>query len=171
MFCFCLHSFPIFFFHSKPLKQLSLFLLFKLWLLLRWKHSEGAPFPGRALAAQSWARWGNVKLARVEPELRSRRRARALKNALDARADIQLLHFGRQTSTVIRLVRKRLTKFYFMCLIHWVLTTIGNRLVIGGCGSVGSAVASDTRDPRFESRHWQSFNHQLYIIKDKYKAT
>ena len=26
-----------------------------------------------------------------------------------------------------------------------------------GCGSVGRAVTSDTRDPRFESRHWQNF--------------
>ena len=30
-----------------------------------------------------------------------------------------------------------------------------------GCGSVGRAVASDTRDPRFESSHWQKF---IYIL-------
>ena len=32
-------------------------------------------------------------------------------------------------------------------------------LLLGGsgCGSVGKAVASDTRGPRFESRHRQSF--------------
>ena len=30
-----------------------------------------------------------------------------------------------------------------------------------GCGSVGRAVTSDTRDPRFESQHWQSFIYQL----------
>ena len=29
-----------------------------------------------------------------------------------------------------------------------------------GCGSVGKAVASDTRDPRFESSHWQN----LYVL-------
>ena len=38
-----------------------------------------------------------------------------------------------------------------------------------GCGSVGTAVASDTRDPQFESRHWQSFIYQLYIRKDDKK--
>ena len=27
-----------------------------------------------------------------------------------------------------------------------------------GCGSVGRAVASDSRGPRFESSHWQKFN-------------
>ena len=36
-----------------------------------------------------------------------------------------------------------------------------------GCGSVGWAVASDTRDPRFKSRHQQSFIFQLYIRKDE----
>ena len=30
------------------------------------------------------------------------------------------------------------------------------RLLGSGCGSVGRAVASDTRGPRFESRHWQN---------------
>ena len=29
------------------------------------------------------------------------------------------------------------------------------------CGSVGKAVASDTRDPRFQSSHWYIFYHQL----------
>ena len=29
-----------------------------------------------------------------------------------------------------------------------------------GCGSVGRAVASDTRGPRFKSSHWQKF---IYI--------
>ena len=33
-----------------------------------------------------------------------------------------------------------------------------------GCGSVGRAVASNTRGPRFESSHWQSFN---WTIKKK----
>ena len=28
-------------------------------------------------------------------------------------------------------------------------------------GSIGRAFASDTRDPRFESQHWQSFIYQL----------
>ena len=31
-----------------------------------------------------------------------------------------------------------------------------------GCGAVGRAVASDTRDPRFESRHRQYFEH-IYL--------
>ena len=42
-----------------------------------------------------------------------------------------------------------------------------------GCGSVGRAVASDTRDPRFKPRLWQNFLNQiiyrLYIRKDKIK--
>ena len=36
-----------------------------------------------------------------------------------------------------------------------------------GCGSVGRAVASSTRDPWFESRHWQNFIYQLYNRKDE----
>ena len=36
-------------------------------------------------------------------------------------------------------------------LWHWaVVVALGS-----GCGTVGRAVASDTRDPRFESSHWQ----------------
>ena len=33
-----------------------------------------------------------------------------------------------------------------------------------GCGSVDRAVASDTRDPRFESRHWQTFIKHLFTV-------
>ena len=40
-----------------------------------------------------------------------------------------------------------------------------------GCGSVGTAVASDTRDPQFKSRHLQNFIHQiiyqLFNLKEK----
>ena len=38
-----------------------------------------------------------------------------------------------------------------------------------GCGSVGRAVASDTRDPQFESGHWQNFIYPMYNRKDKNK--
>ena len=38
-----------------------------------------------------------------------------------------------------------------------------------GCGSVGRAVASDTRDPRFESSHQRNFIYQLYNRIDKNK--
>ena len=38
-----------------------------------------------------------------------------------------------------------------------------------GCGSVGRAVASDTRDPQFETRHRQNFIYQLYNRKEKNK--
>ena len=31
-----------------------------------------------------------------------------------------------------------------------------------GGGSVGRAVTSDTRDPRFESQQWQNFIYQWY---------
>ena len=41
-----------------------------------------------------------------------------------------------------------------------------------GCGTVGRAVASDTRDPRFESQHRQKFICQLhYMEKAKIKQT
>ena len=33
-----------------------------------------------------------------------------------------------------------------------------------GCGSVGRAVDSDTRDPRFDSSHRQNFIEHLFII-------
>ena len=33
-----------------------------------------------------------------------------------------------------------------------------------GCGSVGRAVASDTRDPRLESRHWQTLIKHLFTV-------
>ena len=38
-----------------------------------------------------------------------------------------------------------------------------------GCVSVGRAVAYDTRDPRFKTRHWRNYIYQLYIRKDKNK--
>ena len=34
-----------------------------------------------------------------------------------------------------------------------------------GCGAVGRVVASDTRDPRFESSHWQ-----IYLLSIVVKA-
>ena len=34
-----------------------------------------------------------------------------------------------------------------------------------GCGTVGRVVASDTRDPQFESQHRQKFICQLYNIE------
>ena len=38
-----------------------------------------------------------------------------------------------------------------------------------GGGSVGRAVASDTRDLQLESQHWQTFIYQLYIEIEKTK--
>ena len=38
-----------------------------------------------------------------------------------------------------------------------------------GCGSVVRAVASDTRDLQFESRHQQNIIYQLYNRKDENK--
>ena len=37
-----------------------------------------------------------------------------------------------------------------------------------GCGSVGIAVASDTRDPRFETSHWRNFIN-LFTINHRNK--
>ena len=42
------------------------------------------------------------------------------------------------------------------------LKPIGQRTG-SGRGSVGRAVPSDTRDPRFKSQHWQSFIYQLSL--------
>ena len=33
-----------------------------------------------------------------------------------------------------------------------------------GCGSVGRAVASDTRDLRFETSHWQDFIMNIFTV-------
>ena len=33
-----------------------------------------------------------------------------------------------------------------------------------GCDSVGTAVASESRDPRFESSHWQTFIEHLFTV-------
>ena len=33
-----------------------------------------------------------------------------------------------------------------------------------GCGSVGRAVASDYRGPRFESKHWQHFMYIEHLL-------
>ena len=39
-----------------------------------------------------------------------------------------------------------------------------------GCGSVGRAVASNTRDPRLESSHWRYFKDNTFTVKyTKYK--
>ena len=37
------------------------------------------------------------------------------------------------------------------------------------CGSVGRAVASDTRDPVFKSSQWQNFTHKLMLTVEKSK--
>ena len=47
--------------------------------------------------------------------------------------------------------------------------TLRTNYLGSGCGSVGRAVASDTRDLRFKSRHWQNFIYQLYNRKDENK--
>ena len=39
-----------------------------------------------------------------------------------------------------------------------------------GCGAVGRAVASDTRDPRFESSHRQNLNVLTAVLKSFYSA-
>ena len=33
-----------------------------------------------------------------------------------------------------------------------------------GCGSVGTAVTSGARGPRFESSHWQTFISDIYLL-------
>ena len=39
-----------------------------------------------------------------------------------------------------------------------------HRLLGSGCGSVGRAVASDPRGPRFEFSHWQTFKSKIYLF-------
>ena len=58
---------------------------------------------------------------------------------------------------------KNTRNLYSKCLIGFNLSVEDN-LGSGG-GSVGRAVASDTRDPRFESRHQPNFIYHLYIKK------
>ena len=51
-----------------------------------------------------------------------------------------------------------------------IIAILSSKLNVGsGCASDGRAAASDTRDPRYESRHWRNFIYQLYIRKDKNK--
>ena len=38
-----------------------------------------------------------------------------------------------------------------------------------GCGSIGKAVTSNTRDPRLEPRHQRKVIYQLYNIEDENK--
>ena len=52
--------------------------------------------------------------------------------------------------------------------IHFI-TEVSSLSFGGGCGSVVRAVASNTRDTWFESRHWHNFIYQLYNRKDKNK--
>ena len=54
---------------------------------------------------------------------------------------------------------------------EWVRNYYINKLKDrgSGCGSVVRAVASDTSDPRFKSKHRQNFIFQLYNRKDKHK--
>ena len=52
-----------------------------------------------------------------------------------------------------------------LCL-HGHLWLSGRMVVASGCGSVGRAVASDTRDRRFESPHWQNFIYQIIFQLD-----
>ena len=50
----------------------------------------------------------------------------------------------------------------FICIVS-VLSEAKNTSRGSGCGSAGRVVASDTRGPRFESRHWRTFRKcQLY---------
>ena len=67
-------------------------------------------------------------------------------------------HFQTQKYLILKLTFK-----YVVVLT--IQATVGS-----GCGSVGRTVASDTRDPRFESSHRQKFvNCQLCIEKTKIK--
>ena len=54
---------------------------------------------------------------------------------------------------------KRLQHFDFQFMCSFELFKSGS-----GCGSVGRAVAFDTRGPRFNSRHRQNFIEHLFII-------
>ena len=56
---------------------------------------------------------------------------------------------------------------YEECLLSRVIMASNDKKyqVMGsGGGSVGRAVASDTRGPRFESSHWQTFIKRWFIF-------
>ena len=58
------------------------------------------------------------------------------------------------------------------CLLHLIEGSDGQTLVQkvlillygSGCGSVGRAVASDTRGPRYESSHWRNFIINMFTV-------
>ena len=51
---------------------------------------------------------------------------------------------------------------FILTVTYHSIEVHSSSLRIKSCGTVGRAVASDTSDPRFKSRHRQSFIHQLY---------
>ena len=58
---------------------------------------------------------------------------------------------------------------YFSYLSFSILSLSTSGALGSGCGSVGRAVTSDTRDLRFESKHRQNFIYQLYNRQDENK--
>ena len=57
--------------------------------------------------------------------------------------------------------------FYFHYFRRFLPNTSNLKLIIegSGCGSVGRAVASESRRPRFESRHRQKFKLNILTVK------
>ena len=87
-----------------------------------------------------------------------------LTGALDVLAE--LLHVAFQLGSAVLEPGDHL-KTNKMAALGWMSLQQSIIPLGSGCGSVGRAVASDTRDPRFEFRHQQNFICQLYKSKDK----
>ena len=75
-------------------------------------------------------------------------------------------HFMAVTTMKNEWTRMEQSVFAGCLCLHGGLWLSGRMVVASGCGSVGRAVASDTRDPRFESRHWQNFFYQIIYQLD-----
>ena len=72
----------------------------------------------------------------------------------------QMTHFSKIVSDYISIFLENcfcLMEFQSVKTKLWCKWVNFKIVLASGCGSVGRAVASDTRGPRFESRHWHKF--------------
>ena len=81
------------------------------------------------------------------------------------------LHFKFESRKRVNLERTK--KFYkkndkLLFTSGFVLPNFSNNLVGSGCGSVGRAVASNTKVPRFKSSHWQKFIYIEHLFTVNY---
>ena len=76
---------------------------------------------------------------------------RIFNDSVVLKISILIIPFLKRQGCKLRLVQNRVERYKTTYVVGKV------RLSGSGCGSVGRAVASNTRDPRFESRHLTTF--------------